>query len=177
MDDVFDGEVESLKQEGLTEPREQADQAAKQVLVALRYVIPLYVLLTLTGGWLLVRAIVRPLRRLALGTRAIGAGDLEYRIVEQGKDEFEDLARQFNRMVAQLQESTVSRGLLEASEQKLQQTVAELRQEIEEHQRSERAREKLQAELRRSEAMAAMGTLMAGVAPVLDRKSVVWERV
>lgn len=164
MDDVFDGEVESLKQEGLTEPREQADLAAKQVLVALRYVIPLYVLLTLTGGWLLVRAIVRPLRRLALGTRAIGAGDLEYRIVEQGKDEFEDLARQFNRMVAQLQESTVSRGLLEASEQKLQRTVAELRQEIEEHQRSERAREKLQAELRRSEAMAAMGTLMAGVA-------------
>lgn len=49
MDDVFDGEVESLKQEGLTEPREQADQAAKQVLVALRYGIPLYVLLTLTG--------------------------------------------------------------------------------------------------------------------------------
>ncbi|HBP5565748.1 TPA: HAMP domain-containing sensor histidine kinase [Pseudomonas aeruginosa] len=164
IDDVCDEEVEPLAAKGLTAPQEEADRIALRVLDMLRYAIPLYLLVALAVGASLVLAIVRPLRTLASGTRAIGAGDLDYRIAERGRDEFDDLARQFNRMVARLQESTVSRGLLEDSERRLRLTVAELREEIAERERSEREREKLQAELRRSEAMAAMGSLVAGVA-------------
>lgn len=164
IDDVSDEEIEPLAVKGLTEPQELADQTAVRVLTTLRYAIPLYAMVALTVGALLILTIVRPLRKLESGTRAIGAGNLGYRIHAPGKDEFDALARQFNHMVAQLQESTVSRGLLEDSEQKLQLTVSELRQEILERQLAEREREALQAELRRSESMAAMGALMAGVA-------------
>lgn len=164
IDHVSDEEIEPLAARGLTDPQEQADQITVRVLRTLRYALPLYVLLALAVGLLLVLAIARPLRRLARGTRAIGAGELDHRIATPGHDEFDDLARQFNRMVERLQESTVSRERLEASEHKLRRTVAELRDEIDERQRAEQAREQLQAELRRSEAMAAMGALMAGVA-------------
>jgi len=164
MDNISDEDIEPLTAKGLTKPQEEADQIAVRVLTMLRYAVPIYILIALVVGALLILAIVRPLKRLALGTTAIGAGDLEYRIAERGKDEFDDLARQFNRMVAQLQESTVSRALLEDSERKLRATVAQLREEILEHEQSERERETLQGKLRRSEAMAAMGSLIAGVA-------------
>lgn len=164
IDHVSDEEIEPLAARGLTDPQEQADRITVGVLRTLRYALPLYVLLALAVGVLLVLAIARPLRRLARGTRAIGAGELDHRIEVRGHDEFDDLARQFNRMVERLQESTVSRERLEASEHKLRRTVAELRDEITERQQAEQARERLQAELRRSEAMAAMGALMAGVA-------------
>lgn len=164
IDDVFDRDVESLALESLAEPRARADQAAGRVLATLRLAIPLYALVALLAGTLLVLTIVRPLRRLASGTEAIGAGDLGHRIPEQGRDEFEDLARQFNRMVAQLQDTTVSKAELQASEGRLRATVAELQQEIAERAQSERARAALQSELQRSEAMAAVGALVAGVA-------------
>lgn len=164
MDDVFDEEVEPLAARGLTEPQELADRTAMRVLTTLRYAIPLYAMVALTVGLLLFLAIARPLRRLESGTRAIGAGNLDHRIPAEGDDEFDRLARQFNQMVERLQDSTVSRRLLEESEQKLRSTVADLRQEIAERQHAERERESLQVELRRSEAMAAMGSLMAGVA-------------
>ncbi|WP_298013658.1 HAMP domain-containing sensor histidine kinase [uncultured Castellaniella sp.] len=164
MDAISDEEIEPLAAKGLTKPQQEADQTAVRVLTMLRYAVPGYILIALTVSGLLILSIVRPLKKLALGTKAIGAGDLEYRIAEHGKDEFDELARQFNRMVAQLQESTVSRALLEDSERKLRVTVSQLRKEISEHELSEREREKLRAKLRRSEAMAAMGSLIAGVA-------------
>ncbi|MBB3826116.1 sensor histidine kinase [Xanthomonas arboricola] len=164
IDDVSDEEIEPLAAKGLTAPQKEADRIAVRVLNMLGYAIPLYLVVALVVGALLIMTVVRPLRRLASGTKAIGDGDLAYRIIEHGKDEFDALAQQFNLMVARLQDSTVSKALLEDSEQKLRLTVSELRQEIEERELSERERAKLQAELRRSEAMAAIGALMAGVA-------------
>lgn len=164
LDALFDGEVEALTRQSLAEPQIKADRAMQRAQVALRYVIPSYLLVALAAGVLLILAIVRPLRRLASGTEAIGAGDLDYRVAEHGQDEFAALARQFNRMVAQLQETTVSKSRLEASESRLRLTVDELRQEMVERERAEREREKLRAKLLRSEAMAAMGMLVAGVA-------------
>lgn len=164
IDSVFDEKVQLLARHSLTQPQINANKAVDRVQLILRYLIPIYFLVALTVGGLLILMIVRPLRRLASGTEAIGAGDLDYRVAERGKDEFGTLARQFNRMVVQLQESTVSRRALEASEQKLRQTVSELRREIHEREASERKREKLQAELQRSEAMAATGQLVVGVA-------------
>lgn len=98
------------------------------------------------------------------GTRAIGEGDLGYRIAAPGSDEFSDLAHEFDRMVGQLQETTVSKDALQASEKRLSETVVDLRHEIAGRERAERERAGLQAELRRSETMAAMGVLVFGVA-------------
>lgn len=164
MDNLSDEEIEPLAAKGLIEPQEETDRIAVRVLTMLKYAVPIYILIALAAGGLMILAIVRPLKKLELGTKAIGAGDLDYRISVQGKGEFGELARQFNRMVAQLKESTVSRVLLEDSQRKLRLTVSQLREEILQHELSEREREQLQAHLRRSEAMAAMGRLIAGVA-------------
>ena len=163
IDDLVDDEVQKLALTRLAEPRQQADEAARQVLVVLRYLIPVYVAVALVVGVLLIATIVRPLRRLAVGTRAIGEGDLAHRIDETG-DEFGDLARQFNRMVVRLQETLVSKSELEVSDRNLRRSVADLEEQIAERERSEREQEKLRAELRRREAMATIGELMAGVA-------------
>jgi len=115
-------------------------------------------------GALLFDFIMRPLRRLMTGTRAIGEGDLGYRIAAPGSDEFSDLAHEFDRMVGQLQETTVSKDLLQRSDENLRTTVTDLQDTIAEREKSERVQDRLRAELRRSETMAAMGALTAGVA-------------
>lgn len=164
IDDVVDEEIQTLALESLAVPRQEADKATARVLSNLRFLIPLYVLLTLFGGLLLTLTVVRPLSRLTLGTRAIGKGDLAHRIDERGRDEFEDVARQFNSMATQLQATMVSKSALERSEKTLKETVAALQLQIAERERSEHEQEKLRSKLRRSEAMAAMGALTAGVA-------------
>ena len=164
IDGIFDKEIQVMLTDDLSEPHANANLAIAHVQDTLRYIIPVYFFIAAAIGMLLILSIVRPLKRLAAGTAALGAGNLDYRIDAPCNDEFGKLARQFNRMAARLQESTVSRHLLEGSEQQLQQTVAELRQEIAERHQAEQDREILQVQLRRSETMAAMGQLVAGVA-------------
>ena len=53
---------------------------------------------------LLVRAINQPLRQLTQGTRAISQGDFSHRIPAGGRDEFAELARDFNTMSQRLGE-------------------------------------------------------------------------
>jgi signal transduction histidine kinase len=72
------------------------------------------------AGTVLTRALTRPIRDLIAGTRAIGEGDLSYRIAYDRKDEFADLAQQFN--------STV--GRLEAQHRRLLDVQAGLEDEI-----------------------------------------------
>ncbi|MDN5781634.1 MAG: HAMP domain-containing protein, partial [Luteimonas sp.] len=164
VDEIFDKQVQTMLLEDLSAPQQKADVAIAHVQQSLLYIIPGYILAALVIGALLIVAIIRPLRRLAAGTKAIGAGDLTHRIAVHSKDEFGQLASQFNLMAEHLQESTVSRYLLEASERQLQKTVAELRHQIIDRQQAEREREKLQVKLQRSETLAAMGRLVAGVA-------------
>jgi signal transduction histidine kinase len=164
MDDLLDDEIQILAERGLDEPRMQAKAAADEVLVAMRFLVPGFLLAAGVIGFLLIHLIRAPLAMLNRGTRAVTGGDLTYRIAPQANDEFGDLARQYNAMVEQLQATTVSRDRLEESEARLRRTVDELRHEIDERERAERERGALQAELRRSETMSAMGALVAGVA-------------
>jgi signal transduction histidine kinase len=157
MDDLLDDEIQVLAVSGLDDPREQAKNAADEVLLAVRFLVPMFLVAAGVIGFLLIQQIRRPLAMLNRGTLAVTEGDLTYRIAPQSNDEFGDLAGRYNTMVEQLQATTVSRDRLEQSESRLRQTVAELRREMDE-------RGALEARLRRSETMSAMGALVAGVA-------------
>lgn len=55
------------------------------------------------AGWLLTRSLTRPVEALTDATRAMGEGDLSYRIAYGGRDEFADLAAQFDLAAGRLQ--------------------------------------------------------------------------
>jgi signal transduction histidine kinase len=76
-------------------------QDAKRVLWAGGVVALLLGVIVATG---IVRSINEPLRRLTQGTRAIAKGQFWHRIPAQGKDEFAELAKDFNIMSERLGE-------------------------------------------------------------------------
>jgi signal transduction histidine kinase len=83
------------------------------------------------------RGVIRPLRRLREGVQAVAGGDFAGRIEANGHDEFAQVLREFNRMAAELQ----------ALYQGLEAKVA-----------------RASGELARSERLASVGFLAAGVA-------------
>ncbi len=85
------------------------------------------VVLTLAALFLLRRRLQGPIRGLLSGTRALADGDLDHRIAVAGRDEFSEVALQFNRMAADLQAK--QRALTEARD-RLEQTVAERTAEL-----------------------------------------------
>lgn len=114
-----------------------------------------------TGGIVLVgalflaagisRRVTRPISRLTAGARAVGGGDLLTRIPSQGDDELAVLAHAFNDMADNLLRS---RNELTEKNADLQRFNAELRQ--------------VQEQLIRSERLAAIGQLAAGVSHEID---------
>jgi HAMP domain-containing protein len=60
-------------------------------------------LLGLATWWVLRRGVLRPLRRLQAGARRLGRGEHAH-VVVRGGDEFQALAREFNRMSDALEE-------------------------------------------------------------------------
>jgi signal transduction histidine kinase len=164
MDHILDEEIQVLALQELQAPWQEAEARAGTVLETIRFVIPVFLLSAGVVAFLLIRSITAPLGRLKRGTEVVRGGDLSYRIKSGDLDEFGDLARRFDEMVAELQSTTVSKELLEASEERLQQTVAELRNEIHERMESEMEQARLQNSLRRTETMSALGALVAGVA-------------
>jgi signal transduction histidine kinase len=164
IDRILDERIQVLAGQALREPRQDAEARAELILDTVRFLIPIFVLLAGVVALLLIKSITAPLRKLTQGTEAVRGGDLSYRIDLMGRDEFAELGSRFDEMVAKLQATTVSKELLEASEARLQETVAELRREIHERMEAEKEQARLQASLRRSETMSAMGALVAGVA-------------
>lgn len=163
MDRILDNEVQVLTLEALRLPQKEADDAVTGVLRLTGLLIPLFILSAAGVALLLSRWIIKPVQKLMQGTEAVGRGDLNYRIDPTGRDELADLADRFNRMVAELEATTVSKRLLEANEEVLCKTVASLQQEIENRKKAEAEQARLQASLRRSETMSALGVLVAGV--------------
>jgi signal transduction histidine kinase len=157
IDKLLDTEIQTLAVQNLQVPRAHAEQTERAALRTVQIVIPLFTLIAIGIAAALIRAVTRPVDALVQGTKTVGQGDLTYRLTPRGGDEFAVLARNFNHMVGQLETTTVSKARLEASEAQLQETVTELRNEIDE-------RVRLQESLRRSEVMAAMGMLVGGVA-------------
>src|SRR5918992_3224070 len=164
MDKLLDNEIQVLTRENLEAPRLHAEQAVVHVLALMRYLVPLYTIAAIVATALLIRLLLKPIRQLMIGLKSLAGGNLEHRVHVIHNDEFADLAHGFNQMVQQLEATTVSRDQLERREEELRQTVGQLQQEIHERERAQKERLLLEAALRRSEALSAMGTLVAGVA-------------
>jgi C4-dicarboxylate-specific signal transduction histidine kinase len=99
------------------------------------------------GSYLLRRRVVRPMHELAAAARSIGESGPGGRVIVEGVDEVQQVARAFNEMSEALEQRT---GALEKAVGELRETNAQLH----------RAR----AGLARAERLAAVGSLAAGVA-------------
>lgn len=137
MDDVLDEEIQAPTMQELHASEQEAERASAYVIQMSTILIPTFIFFGLTAALLLLRTINRPMKKLMEGTVAVSEGDLDYRITYKGKDEFTELAKNFNQMVAQLQATTVSKERLETSEDKLKQITINLLAEITERQRME----------------------------------------
>ena len=164
IDELLDKEMQVLARANLEAPRLHAEQAVEHVLALMQYLVPLYAIAAIVATVLLIRLLLRPIRQLMIGLKSVAGGNLAHRVYVTHNDEFQDLAHGFNQMVQQLEATTVSRDQLERLEEDLRQTVGQLQQEIHERERAQKERLLLEAALRRSEALSAMGTLVAGVA-------------
>jgi signal transduction histidine kinase len=100
----------------------------------------IFLVITVAGCWISVsqyRGIIRPLRRLRDSTRVMAAGRFDQPLAADGEQEFADLARDFNSMARELD------GLYRSLEEKVARKCRELV---------------------RSERLASVGFLAAGVA-------------
>lgn len=128
----------------LTDVRLRVRSAQKLMLL---YAVLYGTVLVLFGVYFLSRTVVWPIRRLRAMSQRIAAGDLEQAVPVEGPREIADLASSFNAMAVTLRQS---RQETQAHIEALQQTNEELRQ--------------TQNELIRSEKMASVGHLAAGMA-------------
>ena len=113
------------------------------------------VLAGLLVSYLVHRVIYLPLRDLESGAQKLAAGNLENTIPVRSKDEFGQLANSFNSMTKALRKSHVE---LEDWGRTLEQKVEEATQAL----------HKAQAESARSEKLASVGLLAAGIAHELN---------
>ena len=116
-----------------------------QVLIL--YIILYGIILVLAGYYLILKNIIRPAQNLLKATEDVGSGNLETRLPVAGPIEISQLATAYNQMVDALRESRDETehhiASLEKTNQELQQT---------------------RDELVRSEKMASVGQLAAGLA-------------
>ncbi len=164
LDDLLDDEIQVLAIEGLDQPIVDADAAVRGVARRAGVLLPLFLLSACAVAGLLILSLTRSVTRLMAGTEAVRRGDLSARILVKGRDELADLAGHFNQMVEQLEATTVSKAVLEASDTQLRATNEALKQQIADRERAEAAQRGLRAELQRNAMLARMGSLVAGVA-------------
>ncbi len=100
----------------------KAQQRASIAVAAFGALVLLASMVTLLQ---VLRSVTRPLARLRDGTAIVGAGNLDYRLDVDTRDEIGDLARAFDAMTATLKGTTVSRDQLVTSNVQLQSEITE----------------------------------------------------
>jgi two-component system NtrC family sensor kinase len=109
------------------------------------------------GHFAIVKKVVNPIKRLAAATTEFADGKLERRVYTDSKTEVGQLYQSFNRMVAKLKENDeVLRKFNEELERKVKERTLELEQANEKLQKTQLA-------LIRTEKIAAVGQIAAGV--------------
>jgi two-component system sensor histidine kinase BaeS len=88
---------------GLSIPARLPPQLQALVQQGLLLSLALAAGLSLLAGWLLARALTRPLDQLRLAADRLGQGELDCRVAAPGLDEFGQLARTFNQMAERLE--------------------------------------------------------------------------
>jgi signal transduction histidine kinase len=132
----------------------------------------LAVVIGAVGSFLMARRITRPLSNLVSGTIRAAGGDLETRIAIHTGDEIEELAGNFNEMVAQVQ---ANQKAIEELNRSLEEKVRERTQDLS---RANEALMKAYAGLQHAEThmiltekMASLGQLVAGIAHEINTPS------
>ena len=128
----------------LEDLRERLFSAQKPVVL---YLLLFGAILTVFGGTLIDRTVVQPIRKLMLATQTVARGDLSADVSAKGLREVSDLATSFNTMTSALRESR-------------QETAAH----IEELSLTNRELREARDELVRTEKLASVGHLAAGMA-------------
>jgi HAMP domain-containing protein len=82
---------------------ERTNRLESQLVLLIVAVSLAAILISGAAGALLTGALTRPIRELIAATRAVGDGNLSYRINYDQLDEFADLARQFNKTTGQIE--------------------------------------------------------------------------
>ncbi len=150
MDYVLDEEIQTLTMKDLDASKRMAEEAHVVVIRTVAFLLPAFLALGGAVGLMIFRSINNPLRQLMEGTSAVAAGDMTYRMPSDGRDEFARVGQNFNRMVSQLETTTVSKVRLEMNEERLREANSNLRNEIGERRRVEEKLKFLARELVRS---------------------------
>jgi two-component system NtrC family sensor kinase len=145
----FTGEVIGILYVGILEQfyRDLKQDVARTFLT----ITVLGVVLVLLLSYIIAGNITRPLKHIASVTRKVANGDLSQEVDITSRDEMEDVAHSFNQMVRKLKSA---REELELWGKKLEQKVEQRTVELKE----------AQDQILRSERLAALGRLSAGVA-------------
>ena len=117
LDQLVGEELQPMIEQKLNGAITKTDRASSRAIGTMTGLIPVFILFSLGAGMLLVRGIILPLERLRMGTEIVTRGDLDYRIPipGEGNNEFGNLTRHFNQMLAQLQQTTVPKDTMEKS--------------------------------------------------------------
>jgi signal transduction histidine kinase/CHASE3 domain sensor protein len=130
LDHLLHGEIQGIIEQDMDEDNVATSQATGRVLWLLALLIPALLVSSGMLGRKLLRGITDPLKVLAEGTAAIGRGDTSRRIILEEPEEFANVARQFNKMAADLQSTMVSKAALEVKEETLLNTYRALQREM-----------------------------------------------
>jgi signal transduction histidine kinase len=157
-DEVFDEKLRPLIDKAIAQERAETEEAREEVEELSGLLSGLTIGLSLAAAalvcaalWLVGRAINRGLAGLLAGTTRLAAGDLTREIPAEGQDELAEITRSFNAMTRELR---ASRGALE---DKIRERTRALEESLRELKES-------QAQLLQAGKMAAVGTLIAGLA-------------
>lgn len=130
LDHILDQEIQAGANKQLRRVALSAGDTLQQTFTLLLILTLLFLIVGLGTAWWLIQAIIPPLRDLTKGTQAVRGGDFQCQIAPTGQNEFTALINNFNSMVRQLDDTTVSKRLLEASQSKLESVNKDLYKEI-----------------------------------------------
>jgi signal transduction histidine kinase len=149
----------------LAQPEEVAFLAARRIRTYALFWVLLSLFVAVFGGILFARGVSRPVRDLAAGAMDVAKGDFDKKIPVRSRDEIGKLAETFNHMAYELKQSssTISDQLVEIWEKnmEIQRWNEELNQRVKKRTRELR---EAQEQITRSQKLAAIGELGAGIA-------------
>ena len=124
------------------------------------------------GSYFMARRITGPLSNLVAGTLRAAAGDFETRIQIRTGDEIEELAGNFNHMVAQIQANQKAIEELNRSlEEKVRDRTQDLSRANDALMKAYAGLQQAEAQMILSEKMASLGQLVAGIAHEINTPS------